>query len=171
MALSVSPNVSRCIDTCSVNTVLGKSRTLRVAMPLNSSVYIVPSRCTQRTIYAPLPQTESLAWHVLPYPVWPRHESEMSATVNTSSQFRNCHIYWGFHSFTSYCFSLFSVLIILVCSYTKLIPITCRKKTEITVVRIRRADHATPLYPQKLTLTSPTSGGRSVGIRPRSLVF
>jgi hypothetical protein len=29
---------------------------------------------------------------------------------------------------------------------------------------IRRAYHATPLYPQKLALTSPTSGGRSVGI-------
>jgi hypothetical protein len=30
-------------------------------------------------------------------------------------------------------------------------------------------DHATPLYPQKLALTSPTSGGRSVGIvRSRS---
>jgi hypothetical protein len=29
---------------------------------------------------------------------------------------------------------------------------------------IRRTDHATPLYPQNLTLTSPTSGGRSVGI-------
>jgi hypothetical protein len=29
---------------------------------------------------------------------------------------------------------------------------------------IRRTDHATPLYPQKLALTSPTSGGRSVGI-------
>ena len=28
----------------------------------------------------------------------------------------------------------------------------------------RRADHATPLYPQKLALTSPTGGGRSVGI-------
>jgi hypothetical protein len=26
------------------------------------------------------------------------------------------------------------------------------------------ADHATPLYPQKLALTSPTSGGRSEGI-------
>ena len=36
----------------------------------------------------------------------------------------------------------------------------------------RCADHATPLYPQKLALTSPTGGGRSVGIvrsRPRSL--
>jgi hypothetical protein len=31
-------------------------------------------------------------------------------------------------------------------------------------VHIRRNDHATPLYPQKLALTSPTSGGRSVGI-------
>jgi hypothetical protein len=29
---------------------------------------------------------------------------------------------------------------------------------------ILRADHATPLYPQKLALTSPTSGGRSAGI-------
>jgi hypothetical protein len=27
-----------------------------------------------------------------------------------------------------------------------------------------RTDHATPLYPQTLALTSPTSGGRSVGI-------
>jgi hypothetical protein len=27
-----------------------------------------------------------------------------------------------------------------------------------------RADYETPLYPQKLALTSPTSGGRSVGI-------
>jgi hypothetical protein len=35
---------------------------------------------------------------------------------------------------------------------------------EITAVGIRRADQATPLYPQKLDLTSPTSGGCSVGI-------
>ena len=28
----------------------------------------------------------------------------------------------------------------------------------------RCADHATPIYPQKLALTSPTGGGRSVGI-------
>ena len=28
----------------------------------------------------------------------------------------------------------------------------------------RYADHVTPLYPQKLALTSPTDGGRSVGI-------
>jgi hypothetical protein len=38
------------------------------------------------------------------------------------------------------------------------------QETEITVVRIRRADHATPLYPQKLALTSTTSGGCSIGI-------
>jgi hypothetical protein len=31
-------------------------------------------------------------------------------------------------------------------------------------VGIRHADHVAPLYPQKLALTSPTSGGRSVGI-------
>jgi hypothetical protein len=37
-------------------------------------------------------------------------------------------------------------------------------KTENTAVDIHRADHATPLYPQKLALISPTSGGRSVGI-------
>ena len=29
---------------------------------------------------------------------------------------------------------------------------------------IHCADHVTPLYPQKLALTSPTGGGRSVGI-------
>jgi hypothetical protein len=31
-------------------------------------------------------------------------------------------------------------------------------------VEIRCADHVTTLYPQKLALTSPTGGGRSVGI-------
>jgi hypothetical protein len=36
-------------------------------------------------------------------------------------------------------------------------------KTENTAVGIRHADHVAP-YPQKLTITSPTSGGRSVGI-------
>jgi hypothetical protein len=38
------------------------------------------------------------------------------------------------------------------------------KKTEITVVGIRRPDHATPLDPLKLAGTSPTRGSRSVGI-------
>ena len=33
-----------------------------------------------------------------------------------------------------------------------------------TAVGIRCADHVTPLYPQKLALTSPIGGGRSVGI-------
>jgi hypothetical protein len=37
-------------------------------------------------------------------------------------------------------------------------------KGENTAVRIRRADQGSTLYPQKLTLTSPISGGRSVGI-------
>jgi hypothetical protein len=31
-------------------------------------------------------------------------------------------------------------------------------------VGTRCADHETPLYPQKLALTSPAGGGRSVGI-------
>jgi hypothetical protein len=31
-------------------------------------------------------------------------------------------------------------------------------------VEIRRADHVTPLYPQKLALTLPTGGGRSVDV-------
>jgi len=31
-------------------------------------------------------------------------------------------------------------------------------------VGTRCADHVTPLYPQKWALTSPTGGGRSVGI-------
>jgi hypothetical protein len=37
-------------------------------------------------------------------------------------------------------------------------------ENEITEVGIRRADHATPLYPQKLALISSTRCGRSVGI-------
>ena len=38
------------------------------------------------------------------------------------------------------------------------------RKQRLTVVGSRCADHVTPLYPQKLALTSPTGGGRSVGI-------
>jgi hypothetical protein len=38
------------------------------------------------------------------------------------------------------------------------------QKTENTAVGISHADHVAPLYPQKLAITSPTSGGRSVGI-------
>jgi hypothetical protein len=42
-------------------------------------------------------------------------------------------------------------------------------EAENTAVGIRHSDHATPLYPKKLALSSPTSGGRSVGIvRSRS---
>jgi hypothetical protein len=38
------------------------------------------------------------------------------------------------------------------------------QKAQNTVVGIRHADHATPSYPQKLAITSPTNGCRSVGI-------
>jgi hypothetical protein len=38
------------------------------------------------------------------------------------------------------------------------------RKPRLRPYGIRSADHATPLYSQKLALTSPTSGGRSVGI-------
>jgi hypothetical protein len=38
------------------------------------------------------------------------------------------------------------------------------RKSEHMAVGIRRADYAIPLYPPKLALTSPTSGGRSIGI-------
>jgi hypothetical protein len=39
------------------------------------------------------------------------------------------------------------------------------KKTELTAGGIRCTDHATPsISKKKLALTSPTSGGRSVGI-------
>jgi hypothetical protein len=45
-----------------------------------------------------------------------------------------------------------------------------------TAVGIRLADYATPLYPLKLALTSPTSSSRSVGVvrsrtHPTELVF
>jgi hypothetical protein len=39
----------------------------------------------------------------------------------------------------------------------------CRKQ-RLTAVGIRCAGHVTPLYPQKLALTSPTGSGHSVGI-------
>ena len=43
------------------------------------------------------------------------------------------------------------------------------QKTEINGRGNRCADHVTTLYPQKLVLTSPTGGDRSVGIvRPRT---
>jgi hypothetical protein len=45
--------------------------------------------------------------------------------------------------------------------YYNLIPVY---KAENTAIGIRHADHVAPRYPQKLALTSPTSGGRSVGI-------
>ena len=38
------------------------------------------------------------------------------------------------------------------------------RKQRLTAVGTCCADHVTPLYPQKLVLTSPTGGGRSVGI-------
>ena len=38
------------------------------------------------------------------------------------------------------------------------------RKQRLTAVGTRCADHVTPHYPQMLALTSPTSGGRSVGI-------
>ena len=37
-------------------------------------------------------------------------------------------------------------------------------ENRLRAVGTRCADHVTPLYPQKLALTSPTGGSRSVGI-------
>jgi len=41
---------------------------------------------------------------------------------------------------------------------------TRSRKQRLTAVGIRCADRVTPLYPQKLALTSPTGGGCSVSI-------
>ena len=38
------------------------------------------------------------------------------------------------------------------------------RKQRLTALGTRCADHVIHLYPQKLALTSPTGGGRSVGI-------
>ena len=38
------------------------------------------------------------------------------------------------------------------------------RKQRLTAVGTRCANHVTPLYPQKLALTSPTGGGRFVGM-------
>ena len=38
------------------------------------------------------------------------------------------------------------------------------RKQRLMAVGTRCANHVTPLYPQKLPLTSPTGGGRSVGM-------
>ena len=38
------------------------------------------------------------------------------------------------------------------------------RKQRLTAVGTRCADHVTPLYSQKLAITSPTGGGRSVGV-------
>ena len=53
------------------------------------------------------------------------------------------------------------------CKYVKKNSVALvRERTipRLTAVGIRCADHVTPFYPQKLALTSPTGGGRSVGI-------
>jgi hypothetical protein len=49
-------------------------------------------------------------------------------------------------------------------SYLKEKVAAPEKKIEITVIGICCADHVTPLCPQKLALTLPTDGGRSVDI-------
>ena len=60
-----------------------------------------------------------------------------------------------------------NLMFIFVVSYVYLLYlmcICCNLIFILTAVGTRCADHVTPLYPQKLALTSPTGGGRSVGI-------
>jgi hypothetical protein len=54
------------------------------------------------------------------------------------------------------------------------IVLSSAKKTEITGLGIRHAGSVAPSNPQTLALTSPTSGGRSIGIvhsRPQATEF
>ena len=59
-------------------------------------------------------------------------------------------------------------LVSLVRSIEELLEWKCSgsrsRKQRLTAVGTRCADHVTPLYPQTLALTSPTGGGRSIGI-------
>jgi hypothetical protein len=57
-----------------------------------------------------------------------------------------------------------NIIIIIIIIITFLVLISRSKKPRLRPYGIRHTDHATPLYQQKLALTSPTSGGRSVGI-------
>jgi hypothetical protein len=55
-------------------------------------------------------------------------------------------------------------LVVQLRNYLEEIVVALVSKAENMSMEIHCADHATPLYPQKLSLTSPTSGSRLVSI-------
>jgi hypothetical protein len=68
--------------------------------------------------------------------------------------------------FDSRCYQIFWEVVGLEWGSLSLVRITeeLHERKRLRVVGIRCADHATPSIRKKLALTSPTSGGRSVGI-------
>jgi hypothetical protein len=58
------------------------------------------------------------------------------------------------------CHSSQNSLLVRACNVTKYAAISPR----LEPYEIRRVDYATPLYLQNMAITTPTSGGRSVGI-------
>jgi hypothetical protein len=73
------------------------------------------------------------------------------------------YYYWGFLYKPVSCYAKLLNCILRTCMYF-LVQFLSTHIHDMCISTFRRADYATPLYPQKLVLTSPTSGSRLVGI-------